>query len=104
MTPAQEEIEVKVSKFKHKETGEIGYRVMAVGIRHYVFDASEWERIESFDIEGVDRITKQSDSRVPSEMCDKFELLVKECVNKGLAKEIILIEGLLNLKNKYGVK
>lgn len=33
----------------------------------------------------------------------EVEEMIKECIKKGLATEMILIEGLPNLKSKYGL-
>ena len=55
-------LEVKIDKFKHKETGEIRFCVMKVSTslvpttHNFIFDASEWIRLEATDLEGTERI------------------------------------------------
>lgn len=55
-------LNVEIGQFRHKETGETAFCVMGVstGIidkKHmYVYNASEWEKIKDFNLEGTERI------------------------------------------------
>jgi len=55
-------LKVEITKLKHKRTGEIKFCVMGVSsglvpTKHmFVYDASEWDELESTDLEGTGRI------------------------------------------------
>jgi hypothetical protein len=79
------QLKVKIDRFKHKETGEIRWCVMQVSTpltehsHMFVYNASEWERIDSEPLEGVERIMECFNS----DMLKRYEETLEE---KGRAR------------------
>ena len=61
-------LKVDIGIFKHRNTGEIRFCVMGVSTQltktqtMYVFDASEWDKLDNKKLEGVERIQECYDN------------------------------------------